>query len=184
MDLSYRASKTFPKYDLERFWPANFESDSSLCKETLPFGPAPLIWVNAQASSPVWLIYGLTICGILDWKLAQFAPRWYGCAPPAWLWDEQWTASSDERFEPRQPIDEERRQAKQAFDKAVGPCFTKLAYQPQYRLARQVVHLVDMGIRRNPAELEALEMLEKGWKDWRTPYSPEWKLSKNQDSQR
>ncbi|KAJ5113594.1 hypothetical protein N7456_002128 [Penicillium angulare] len=126
------------------------------------------------------LVDGLKISGIIDWNLAQFAPRWYGCVPPVWLWDRRRTSARDEMFSAPRPINEEQRKVKQIFDDAVSPVFTRLAYQTQYRLARQLVNLiyVDPPVK---SKFEALAQLESQWRCWRMVNGKSWRKADSKE---
>jgi hypothetical protein len=74
-------------------------------------------------------------------------PSFMACRPPTWLWSSDINSSEhlgsfhdermpDERLDTVEPTGVESREVKEAFDAAAGPGFARLAYDPQYRLAR------------------------------------------------
>lgn len=97
------------------------------------------------------------ISGIIDWDMACFAPDWVSCEPPTWIWD--WD-NDDE------PPTAEQRELKDLFDKLVGPDFRRKAYEPHYRLARDMFRFAKEGIFSDEWKLEAEDVLE----EWEVMY--------------
>ncbi|KAI1657425.1 hypothetical protein F4813DRAFT_359839 [Daldinia decipiens] len=115
-----------------------------------------LVNPTSDTSSPI-------ISTILDWDSAVFAPQFMCCKPPLWLWAWQEDEEEDERTANDEPPTSEGRQLKQLFEEAAGPDYIRLAYEPAYRLARQLVQFAIGGVGSNMAFKEAEEMLE----EWR-----------------
>ncbi|KAI0186312.1 hypothetical protein EV127DRAFT_439024 [Xylaria flabelliformis] len=103
------------------------------------------------------------ISGILDWDSAILAPMFMSCKPPLWLWGWKEDEDEDERTANEEPPTAELRQLKKLFEDAAGPDYLRFAYQPAYRLARQLVSLMINGLRSNEDFYGADTML-KEWK--------------------
>ncbi|KAI0857480.1 hypothetical protein F4860DRAFT_356866 [Xylaria cubensis] len=103
------------------------------------------------------------ISGILDWDSAILAPMFMSCKPPLWLWGWKEDEDEDERTANEEPPTAELRQLKKLFEDAAGPDYLRFAYQPAYRLARQLVSLMINGLRSNEDFYGADAML-KEWK--------------------
>ena len=105
----------------------------------------------------------LSITGILDWDSAVFAPRFAGCAPPMFLWDE-WDGEEDEEDErhandtPSNPGDQE---IKKIFEDTIGNSFLYYAYKPEFRLARKLFQFAKSGIRTSTEIGEVQELLNE-----------------------
>ena len=87
----------------------------------------------------------LKITGILDWDQTKFVPRFVSCCPPPWLWCYDDDPYFDEATTYETPEDPDMQELKQLFDENVGEEFTKLAYPPQYRIARRLFKLAVEG---------------------------------------
>ncbi|MCJ1460718.1 hypothetical protein MMC28_011100 [Mycoblastus sanguinarius] len=88
----------------------------------------------------------LKISGILDWDLAMFAPKWVSCKPPMWIWNWLDGGSEEETKANDEPQTAEQQELKELFEEYVGFDFTWYAYQPHYRLARQLFRLAMYGL--------------------------------------
>lgn len=115
------------------------------------------IMVEIQAGIP-------KITGIIDWDLAMFAPDWVSCKPPMWIWN--WVAggNEDESRANEEPPTEEQQELKDLFDDLVGFDFRFMAYQPHYRLARQLFRFTRYGLRSADARNDAEKVLEE-WEE-------------------
>ncbi|KAI1193311.1 hypothetical protein F5X97DRAFT_336852 [Nemania serpens] len=101
------------------------------------------------------------ISGILDWDSAILAPKFVTCRPPLWLW--AWTddEDEDERTADDEPPTPELRELKRLFEEAAGLEFEQFAYQPAFRLARQLFHFALNGVHSNEEFKEATAMLQE-----------------------
>jgi aminoglycoside phosphotransferase (APT) family kinase protein len=108
------------------------------------------------------------ITGILDWDSAILAPMFMSCAPPLWIWGWQDDEDEDERTANNEPPTLEARQLKLLFEKAAGPDYMRLAYDPAYRLARRLVRFAFEGVRSNEHFKEAQTMLQ----EWAETHHP------------
>jgi hypothetical protein len=82
---------------------------------------------------------GPVLSAFLDWDRAMVLPAFELCQPPEWLW--AWPEDGDENESTATvlPEDEEGREIKAIFDAAAGFDVVRLAYAPEYRLARVVM---------------------------------------------
>ncbi|KAI1108296.1 hypothetical protein F5Y14DRAFT_445566 [Nemania sp. NC0429] len=99
------------------------------------------------------------LSGILDWDSAILAPMFMSCLPPMWLWAWALDEDEDERKANDEPPTEESRELKRLFESAAGPDYLRHAYQPAFRLARQLLHFVINGLRTKEDCDEADAML-------------------------
>ena len=106
------------------------------------------------------------ITGIIDWDLAMFAPDWVSCKPPMWIWNWLDGGSEDESRANEEPPTAEQQELKDLFDELVGFDFRFNAYQPHYRLARQLFQFARYGLR-NP---EMKDNAEKALEEWKAMY--------------
>ena len=79
------------------------------------------------------------IAGILDWDSALFGPLLLSCGPPMWLWAWCDDGPEDERQAGELPATPEAQEIKSIFDDEAGSIYRRFAYQPQYRLARNLI---------------------------------------------
>ena len=79
------------------------------------------------------------IAGILDWDSALFGPLLLSCCPPMWLWAWCDDGPEDQRRAGELPATPEAREIKSLFDGEAGSIYRRFAYQPQYRLARNLI---------------------------------------------
>lgn len=104
----------------------------------------------------------IRISGVLDWDSLVFAPRIMACAPPMWLWN--W-ASGDEKENEAEagnlPHSIDDQKIKGIFEKAVGRQFLDLCYEPQYRIARSLIHFAIFGMHSNEDLKEVDKTLEE-----------------------
>jgi len=117
------------------------------------------ILVNPMADTQLPIV-----SGILDWDSAVLAPMFMSCAPPLWLWAWLDDEDEDERTANDDPPTPEGRQLKKLFEEAAGHDYTKLAYEPAYRLARRLVRFAIEGVGSNEDFREAEAMLQE-WAD-------------------
>ena len=103
----------------------------------------------------------LTISGIVDWDSAAFAPKFVSCVPPSWLWANQKYYDAEESEENNTPSTPEQEQLKELFDETVGFDWTWLAYEPEYRLARELFHFAQHGLPDSEAAKRADRFLER-----------------------
>ncbi|KAI0415080.1 hypothetical protein F5X98DRAFT_389428 [Xylaria grammica] len=101
------------------------------------------------------------ISGIVDWDSAILAPMFMSCKPPLWLWGWKHDEDEDERTANDEPPTAESREIKKLFEDAAGPDYLRFAYQPAYRLARQLVSFIINGIRSNEDVRESDAMLKE-----------------------
>jgi len=108
------------------------------------------------------------LSAILDWDEALFAPVFLNCRPPSWLWD--FEGGDDEELDESvacvEPVDEDLRRVKAAFEEAVGDEYLSYAYMPEYRIARDVTRLAITGIGSN----EDYESAERVLREWNEMY--------------
>ena len=110
----------------------------------------------------------LSITGYLDWDSAVFAPKFVGCAPPQWLWDDdEGEADEDEeRYANDVPSTPEKQELKRIFEEAVGSDYLHYAYAPQYPLARMLFRVAKNGIWSTEHIAEAERFLRE-WDELR-----------------
>ncbi|KAI1133276.1 hypothetical protein F5Y10DRAFT_287670 [Nemania abortiva] len=113
-----------------------------------------LVNPTSQVLSPI-------ISGILDWDSAILAPMFMSCKPPLWLWDWKDDEDEDERTANEEPPTAESRELKKSFEEAAGPDYLRFAYQPAFRLARQLVSFVINGLLSNEDFRAADAMLQE-----------------------
>ena len=107
----------------------------------------------------------IQITGILDWDSAIFAPKFVSCRPPWWLWQDEIfpeDAMVDESNAHVEPYDPELLEVKRLFDEAVGDEYTRLAYQPQYLIARKLFDIALYGNCTN----ESITDIDKIIDEW------------------
>ena len=105
------------------------------------------------------------VTGYLDWDSAVFAPSAVGCVPPFWLWIDGVTAIAEENERGRncKPTDPVNLKVKQTFEEEVGPDFLYFAYQPQFRLVRNLFRVVKDGIQSDGRRIiDAMDFIN----DW------------------
>lgn len=122
----------------------------------------------------------LTISGIVDWDSAAFAPKFVSCAPPSWLWANQNNYDAEESKENSMPSTPEEEQLKDLFDDVVGFDWTWLAYEPEYRLARELFHFARHGL----PESEAAKRADTFFKQWAKLYDSLMNPKKDEISRR
>ena len=106
----------------------------------------------------------IKITGILDWDSALFAPKFVSCRPPWWLWqDEQFPedAMEEEKNAGVTPYDPELLEVKDLFEEIMGDEYVRLAYQPQYLLARRIFHIALYGNYSNESMDEIGKILDE-----------------------
>ncbi len=101
------------------------------------------------------------VSGILDWDSAILGPMFLSCAPPLWIWAWQDDEEEDERTANDQPATLEGQELKRCFEEAAGSEYVRLAYEPAYRLARQLVRFALEGLHSHEAFREGKEMLKE-----------------------
>ena len=106
----------------------------------------------------------LSITGILDWDSAVFAPRFVGCAPPMWLWAWNSEEDEDEKHANDTPSSPEDQEIKRIFEETVGDRFISYAYEPEYRLARELFRFAQIGIR-STTDMDEVEELLREWNE-------------------
>ena len=108
----------------------------------------------------------LSISGIVDWDSAAFAPKFVSCGPPSWLWANQNNDDVEESEENDTPSTPEQEQLKELFDDVVGFDWTWLAYEPEYRLARELFDFAQHGL----PDSEAAKRADRFLKRWEALY--------------
>ena len=108
----------------------------------------------------------LKVTGILDWDQVKFVPRFVSCCPLPWLWCYDDDPYFDEATAYEAPEDPEMEDLKRLFNELVGEEFVKLAYSPQYRLARRLFKYAVEGIF-GCWDVEAIDELVSEWSDFR-----------------
>lgn len=103
----------------------------------------------------------LTISGIVDWDSAVFAPKFVSCAPPSWLWTDPKYLDTEGSEASSKPSTPEQEEIKEAFDDAVGFDWTWLAYEQEYRLARDLFYFAQHGLHDNEAHKKAVKLLKE-----------------------
>ena len=117
------------------------------------------IMVEFQPGEP------LKITSYLDWDSAIFAPRFVGCAPPWWLWqddDDTTDYQEDESKANETPAQLHKQEIKRAFEETVGEDFLTYAYEPQFQLARKLFHIAIHG-NGSPSHLQLVENFLDEW---------------------
>ena len=114
----------------------------------------------------------LKITAYLDWDSAVFAPRFVGCAPPWWLWQDDDDATDyqeDESKANETPAQAHKLEIKRAFEETVGEDFLTYAYKPQFQLARKLFHIA---IHGNGSSSQ-LQLVENFLDEWAAFYDKE-----------
>lgn len=102
------------------------------------------------------------ITGIVDWDLACFAPDWVGCKPPVWIWNWLDGGSEDEaKANDEEGLDAEQKELKAVFDGMEGGEFRYYAYEPHYRVAREMFKFARYGLPSGELRGEAEKVLEE-----------------------
>ncbi|CAH0020412.1 unnamed protein product [Clonostachys rhizophaga] len=89
------------------------------------------------------------ISGIIDWDSALFLPTFMACEPPMWLWAWNDEDDEDERYANDTPSTSEDQEIKAIFEEAAGETYLKFAYDPSYRLGRQLVKYIIEDVRED-----------------------------------
>ncbi|KAI1162121.1 hypothetical protein F5B18DRAFT_625340 [Nemania serpens] len=101
------------------------------------------------------------LSAVLDWDSAIIGPMFMSCQPPLWLWGWLDDDDEDEQTANDVPPTAEPRELKELFENAAGPDYLRFAYQPAYRLARQLVNFILKPIRSHEEYKEANIMLQE-----------------------
>ncbi|KAF1952785.1 hypothetical protein CC80DRAFT_552048 [Byssothecium circinans] len=112
--------------------------------------------------------------GIIDWDSSSFQPAFMQCRPPQWLWGHPFPRSCrDERIRYTQPDAKDKQSIRNAFVWAVGERWMRLAYTPEYRIARVVLLKGINGFEEGECGCQwAKNTLEK-WNAMRPEYAVE-----------
>ena len=102
-----------------------------------------------------------TISGIIDWDSAVFAPTFVSCAPPSWLWTDPKYLDEDEFEASSTPSTPEQKEIKEKFEEVVGFDWEWFAYQPGFRLARELFYFAQHGNNDNQATKRAIKFLKE-----------------------
>lgn len=108
----------------------------------------------------------LTVSGIVDWDSAAFAPTFVSCAPPSWLWTNQTYFDTDENEASSTPSSSEQEEIKEKFEEVVGFDWEWFAYQPGFRMARELFRFAQHGLPDGMAAKRA----DKFLKEWAALY--------------
>lgn len=108
----------------------------------------------------------LTVSGIVDWDSAAFAPTFVSCAPPSWLWTNQKYYDTDENEASSTPFNPEQEEIKAKFEEVVGFDWEWFAYQPGFRLARELFRFAQHGLPDGMAAKRANKLV----KEWAALY--------------
>lgn len=106
------------------------------------------------------------LSGIVDWDSAAFAPIFVSCAPPSWLWTDPGSYDVEEGEANITPCTAEQEEIKEIFEDVVGFDWTWFAYQPGYRLARELFHFARHGVPDGIASKKA----DAFFKEWAELY--------------
>ena len=101
------------------------------------------------------------ITGIVDWDLAMFAPDFVSCKPPMWIWNWVDGGGEDEAHADDDPPTEEQQELKDLFDELMGIDYTWKAYQPHYRIARELFRFARYGLRFGLTHAMAEKVLDE-----------------------
>ena len=104
-----------------------------------------------------------TISAILDWDSAVIASAFLSAAPLMWLWDWKYDEDENERLANNVLPTAEGRELKALFEEAAGEDHIRLAYEPAYRLARQLVLFAINDVRSNEAYREGGKAMIQEW---------------------
>lgn len=107
-----------------------------------------------------------TISGIVDWDSAAFVPTFVSCAPLSWLWTTKTHYDSNGNEVDGTPSTPEQEEIKVVFEEAVGFDWEWFAYQPGFRLARELFYFAQHGNQDQMATKRA----EKFLKEWDSLY--------------
>ena len=119
------------------------------------------------------------ISGIVDWDSAAFVPTFVSCAPLSWLWTSKTHYDSNGNEVDGTPSTPEQEEIKEVFEDAVGFDWEWFAYQPGFRLARELFHFA----RHGNQDQMATKRAEKFLKEWDSLYESK-KNPKNDDGDR
>ena len=117
-----------------------------------------------------------TISGIVDWDSAAFVPTFVSCAPLSWLWTSKMHYDSNGNEVDGTPSTPEQEEIKEVFEETVGFDWEWFAYQPGFRLARELFYFAQHGNQDQMATKRA----EKFLKEWDSLYASK-KTPKNDD---
>jgi hypothetical protein len=87
----------------------------------------------------------VSISGVLDWDSAIFAPKFVSPRAPFFLWTPCDADEEDECLAPMTPEDPEHKVLKELYESLVDPAVLRIAYAPEYILARQMLQLLQWG---------------------------------------
>jgi aminoglycoside phosphotransferase (APT) family kinase protein len=87
----------------------------------------------------------VNISGVLDWDSAIFAPKFVSLRAPFFLWTPYDADEEDESLAPMIPEDPEHKVLKKLYESLVDPAVLRIAYAPEYILARQMFQLLQWG---------------------------------------
>ncbi|VUC19774.1 unnamed protein product [Clonostachys rosea] len=107
------------------------------------------------------------ISGIIDWDSALFLPTFMACEPPMWLWAWNDEDDEDQRQANDTPSTHEEQEIKAIFEEAAGKTYLKFAYEPSYRLGRQLVKYIIEDVRCTSTARIVGQMLD----EWNALYS-------------
>ncbi len=118
------------------------------------------------------------ISGIVDWDSAVFAPTFVSCTPPSWLWTDQKYYDTDENEASSTPSTLEQEEIKEKFEETVGFDWEWFAYQPGFRLARELFYFAQNGNQDGVATKRAIKFL----KEWAALYDSKMKPKDNHEN--
>ena len=107
-----------------------------------------------------------TISGIVDWDSAAFVPTFVSCAPLSWLWTSKTHYDSNGNEVDGTPSTPQQEEIKEVFEEVVGFDWEWFAYQPGFRLARELFYFAQHGNQDQMATKRA----EKFLKEWDSLY--------------
>lgn len=107
------------------------------------------------------------ITGILDWDDALFGPLLMSCVSPMWLWDWCDDGPEDQRRAGEFPATPEAQEIKRLFDDEAGSIYKRFAYQPQYRLARNLIRWV-LDELHTTEDFREFERFCEEWAEWKS----------------
>ncbi|KAK0654013.1 hypothetical protein QBC41DRAFT_386787 [Cercophora samala] len=144
----------------------------SLCH--LDFYPRNIIISLAGSENTAQGIPNLK--AILDWDSAIFAPAFMICEPPVYLWNHKFYENGEDDDDCEDwhidqtfgPITENDNIVKKIFEDAAGEEYLRFAYDPTYRLARQLFRYGMKGIYTSWDFRDGNKLLGF-WKDTKKP---------------
>ncbi|KAK4202778.1 hypothetical protein QBC40DRAFT_275683 [Triangularia verruculosa] len=131
----------------------------------------------------------LKLGSILDWDSAIFAPAFMICEPPVYLWNHKLYEDGEEDDDCEDwhidqtfgPLTEDDEKVKRIFEEAAGEEFMRFAYDPTYRLVRQLFRFGMKGIYSSWDLRDGYKLLDF-WQNIKKPKTSTSKFTESMES--